>query len=186
MRVEYSIGSVNDHHRIEIEPTHYADSGHSVIDLAVISDLSYFDSFRVCNDTYCFSNHRPIECIIVSSIAQNCNSVRFTHESWRCKEAKKEDWERYQTLLTTNLNTLTQEYPFLIAQNPVIQYEDVTQDYINDLWQRLYEAVMDAARMSIGKKLLKPQHKFWFNHPEIHRLLVEQRKLRNKYEKLRC
>ena len=118
-------------------------------------------------------------------MAQNFKSTRFTHETWKCKDASEKDWLQYQELLNSNLANVITEYPLLTAENPVINYVTVTQEYINALWQKLYQAVMDAATMSIGKKLMKPEHKFWFNNPEVHRLLKEQRKLHNKYDKVR-
>jgi hypothetical protein len=172
-----------------IEPTHYYSGGSSVIDLAIVSDTEYFHSFKVLeHGLYCASDHTAIECVLSSSLSQADNqSTSFVHETWRCANTPDSIWKNnYQIILNDSLVTWFNRYSnkYKNQQTKSINYEQYTQEDINNLWEDLSNIILVTAAETVGRKLIKPNHKFWFNTPHIRNLFIEQRSLRSKYLKL--
>lgn len=173
-----------------IQSTHLYPGGDSVIDLALISDLDYFESFQVIdNGDYCTSDHRPIQCVIASNLVQRRdNQVHFRHETWRCKDTEHNTWiEEYQPRLNESINSWFNIFSnkHKAHESNLIDYHLYSQAEIDNMWTDLSDRILSVADGTIGRKLIKPQHKYWYNIPHIHQLYDAQRNLRQEFLLLR-
>ena len=168
-------------------PSYTHIGSESVLDLILCSDSSLSLSFRVLSDSLFDSDHRPVMCELLSSSSVNPSqhlSGRGSRRLWRCKEAEDSKWIEYKLLLDERITrdqlceSLDVYINVLESKGWLRGKHDESQMIINTLWNNIYTLIMLVSERTIGIKLIKPHHKFWFVHPHIQELLRTQVHLR--------
>ena len=170
-------------------PTHLGSD--SVLDLTFLSDSALCESFEVLAHSLFDSDHLATLCTLQSDIPQRNNSTTVERHQWRCKEASEEVWASYraqldQRIANEGLLPLLARY-IRMFENTHWQKDALpgVQLKVDELWEQLHKLIMEAAEATVGTKIIKPQHKFWFVNPHVQSLLKTKQERRHVYLRVR-
>jgi hypothetical protein len=187
-QLELNLTLLNTYYYNQSEPTR--PNSNTVLDLIFTSDISFCDNFEILNSfSFSTSDHLPVMCTIKSSQQQEFNPTETSKKQWRCNEATVQDWKNYQfhldfmlqkNSILESLNDKINECEELKWMESIINTNHY-QNMVDELWNTFHTTIMDTAYDTIGIKIIKPRHKFWFVNSHIQNLLKIKRQRRDNF-----